>query len=671
MRHRGFPFGLVVAGAALAACAAPPEKGEKGERLDEAAAHSKESARLEAAGDLAGAWREAGLAYRVAPSDATEARVEQAKARYGGKLLADGRAALDAGRNEDAVRLLTESLTLSPGADARGLLAKAQEAVDGARRGTYWQSVEAGTKAMAAHDWDAAVTHFAAAHASGATEESLRKEAFSRAMQQAEKASAAGDERTARSRFEEALLWGLDSDYVRGRRDAAEEARKRAHAAAVEAGTKAMAEHDWKTAVAQFGAAHRAGTSEDSLKKEAFCKAMLEAEAASAAGDERLARSRFEEALLWNIDADYVRSRRDGTEESRKKAYAAAVEEGTKAMVARDWRTAVSRFEAAHRAGTSADSVRKESFCKAMLEAEAAAAAGDERTARSRYEEALLAGIDAEFVRSRRDAAEEARKKAYATAVESGGNALAARDWASATRHFAAAHRAGTSPDSLKRESFCKAMLEAEAAAAAGDERSARSRFEEALLTGVDADFVRSRMVHLLPFDYVITVHEGVVLPFRPGTQKAWDGDESWRLAKSGEILAALSGIRAGDGSAVAKAGEAISTAIPVEMEQPDTYLLVTAGGQTFSSRDWVRHDACRPSWEFRIPIRASLASAPAVTIAVFDRDSGADDRIGSFQIAGAELFSKPGEREFYLVGEGGSLEAGGIVAVRLSVQRQ
>ena len=671
MRVRGCTV-LLFAGLALQACASTPEvTGEKATRVGEGAALARESARLEAAGDVEGADRAAEAAYLVAPSDASEARVSEMKGRLGARLLATGRAALIAGESEQAVRLLTEALTHAPDAEGRALLEQAHEAADSARRSTYWQYVEAGSKSMAAHDWEAAVLHFTTAHASGASDESLRKEAFCRAMQQAEAAVRAGDERTARSRFEEALLWGLDTEFVRARRDSTELARKRAHAAAVDAGTKAMEAHDWATAVSQFGAAHRMGTSEDSLKKEAFCKAMQEAETAAASGDERVARSRFEEALLWGIDAEYVRTRRDGAEESRKKAFAAAVEAGTKAMEARDWTAAASRFAAAHRAGTSPESLRREGFCKAMLEAEAAAAAGDERTARSRYDEALMADIDAEFVRSRRDSAENQRKGAYELAVEEGARAMAARDWAGAVAKFGAAHKAGTSADSLRKESFSKAMLEAEAAAASGDERTARSRFEEALLTGVENDHVRARMVHLLPNDYVITIHEGVVLPVRPGSQFGWDGDEAWRLGRAGELYDKLAKVNEGGGSPVAKSGDLIAAAIPLEMEQPDTYLIVTTGSQTFSSRDWVRHDACRPSWEFRIPIRAKLSSAEPVNIAVFDRDAEADDRIGSFQLTGADLFSKPGEREFYFVDEKGSLKAGGILAVRISVQRQ
>jgi len=530
--------------------------------------------------------------------------------------------------------------------------------------------VEAGTKSMAAHEWSLAVASFAIAHRAETQEDSLRKEAFCKAMLEAEAASGSGQERLAQSRFAEALAWGIDTDYVRTRQGATEENRKAVFQRSVEAGAKAMAAHDWGNAVAQYNAAHRAGNSPDSLRREAFCKAMLEAERASASGEEGMARARFEEALLSGFDTEYVRTRRDAAEETRKKVYESSVEAGAKAMTARDWREAVKQFAVAHRAGTSEDSARKEAFCKAMLEAETAATAGDERMARSRFEEALLSGIDTEHVRARRDAAEEGRKAAYKEAAEAGTKAMAARDWGPAVKSFAAAHRAGSSEDSLRKEAFCKAMLEAEAAAAAGEERMARSRFEEALLAGIDSEHVRARLKQLLPSDFVVTIHDGVLLPFKPGTQSAWDGDVGRKVPGAAEILAALGALEAGDAGAFAKAGEAVS-GVPVDVDLPDSYLLVTAGGQTQSSREWVRHDACRPSWEFRIPFRGSPRDAVPMTIAVFDRDDVVDERIGSFEIPMAGLFADPGEKEFLLVDEGGGLRAGGILALRLSVRRQ
>jgi tetratricopeptide (TPR) repeat protein len=563
------------------------EAGRRGQvqaRLDESrlragAAHAAESSRLEAAGDGEGAVREAEAAYRLSPSDATASRLADARRGQAARLLARGRASLEAGDHEAAVRHLTAALALSPGDEGQELLARAQDAAEGARRGAYWSAVEAGNRAMAARDWNAAVDHFAAAHRSGATE--------------------------------------------------------------------------------------------DSLRREAFCKAMREAEAAAAVGDERRARSRFEEALLWGIDTEFVRSRREATEEARKRAFETGVEEGTKAMAARDWDAAVSRFNVAHRAGHSDDSLRREAFCKAMQEAEAAAASGDERRARARFEEALLWGFDTEFVKTRRDAADQSRRRAFAESVEAAGKAMAERDWRRAVDHFAAAHRSETTEDSLRRELFCKAMLGAETAAAAGDERMARARFEEALRSGLDAEFVRARMALVLPGEFVLTIHDGVILPFKPGSRGAWDGTEGTPLPGADAILAALAALKPGEAGAVAKASEAVGAGAALDAEAPDTYLIVTMGSQTFSSRQWIRHDACRPSWEFRIPLRGRASDAGTLSVAVFDRDGDIDDRIGSFEIPAAELFAAPGTREVLLVDGEGKLRGGGLVAVRYSVQRQ
>jgi tetratricopeptide (TPR) repeat protein len=268
-------------------------------------------------------------------------------------------------------------------------------------------------------------------------------------------------------------------------------------------------------------------------------------------------------------------------------------------------------------------------------------------------------------------AAEEARSRAFEAAVASASQAMTVRDWREAVRHFDVAHRAKSNEDSLRKAAFCTAMLEAETAAASRNQGAARSSFEEALRIGLDSDHVRSRMHALLPFDYKITLHEGVVLPFKPDTQAPWDGLGSKRVEQAADIMSALSLFSGGQSAIVGQAGEVVVGRIQSQVEPPDTYLVVTYGDKALGSRDQAQEDSYRPAWQLSFMLHGCPSDEGTVSFTVLDRDLEQDDRVGAFQLSMSELLSETGVKELYFVTKDGELRAGGLVGLRLSVQRK
>jgi len=268
-------------------------------------------------------------------------------------------------------------------------------------------------------------------------------------------------------------------------------------------------------------------------------------------------------------------------------------------------------------------------------------------------------------------AAAEARRRAYDGFINEAERSMAAHDWIGATSHYASAHRMGHTEDSLRREVFSKAMWEAEAAIASRNEPVARRAFETALRAGIDSEYVRGRMTYLLPCNYVVTVMEGVVLPFKPETERPWDGVGVRQVAEAGEMLRSLAFLTGGESTMVTRVGEIVVGGLQSEIEPPDTYVLMTVDGVTLGSRDLARLDTYRPAWNTSFSIRGSPNDGDSLTITVMDRDLEEDDRVGGFPITAAELLSKPGVREFYFVTKEKELRAGGLLAIRISVERR
>ena len=172
------------------------------------------------------------------------------------------------------------------------------------------------------------------------------------------------------------------------------------------------------------------------------------------------------------------------------------------------------------------------------------------------------------------------------------------------------------------------------------------------------------------PADYLITIHGAVVLPFKPVDRTTWDGTGPDPLPEAGGFLAALAQWIHAGGSAMVRAAEMVARWAQAGIEAPDCYPEVVLEGKTWGGPELADQDDFLPAWDLRIPIRGSTSDDRVLSIRVRDADLSDDDNVGAWETTVGELLAYPGVREIAFVDREGRTEAGGIVALRISVER-
>ncbi len=170
--------------------------------------------------------------------------------------------------------------------------------------------------------------------------------------------------------------------------------------------------------------------------------------------------------------------------------------------------------------------------------------------------------------------------------------------------------------------------------------------------------------------DYVVTIHGAVVLPFKPVERTPWDGSAAAPLPEAEGFLAVLAQQIQDGAGAMVRAAAVVARWAQQGIEAPDCYPVVLLDGKAFGGEELEDQDDFLPAWELKVPIRGTARDSRVLAIRVRDADLSDDDNVGSWETTVGDLLSRTGVREITFVDRDGRTEAGGIVALRISVER-
>lgn len=256
--------------------------------------------------------------------------------------------------------------------------------------------------------------------------------------------------------------------------------------------------------------------------------------------------------------------------------------------------------------------------------------------------------------------------------------ALESREWSVAVEHY---RNAGESAQVDREREFATLMADAEANAARAESNvfsglSQGLQLRKALGYGIDVAYVQYMLDRIEPASYQVTINGALILPFKPGEHTPWDGPGG-ALPGAGSLIATIvTTASGGTGLIGAAAVEAMSKEVLGLAAQgtaaPDCYLVIRADGGTFGGEATVDQDDYQPTWGVGLVYEnVTKADRRVVSIEVRDSDAMDDDNVGSLQLTLEELLKEDGAREFLLVEPDGTLRAGGVIALKISVERR
>lgn len=275
---------------------------------------------------------------------------------------------------------------------------------------------------------------------------------------------------------------------------------------------------------------------------------------------------------------------------------------------------------------------------------------------------------------------------ACASPLERGDRSWDRGDFDGAAELYDQALRSGVPEE--RRDSVAARLAEARGRAA--EAHLQRSRQHEALgdIEGAEVEAVAADLVssseataarlgevraakdRAIPSDWILTVHGAVVLPFKPVEKTAWDGPGSAPVPGADAFLSMLAKGIYDPGPSMIRAGDLVARWATQAVEAPDCYPEVTLDGKTTGGPDLEDQDDFLPAWHLRVPLRGTSSDDRVISILVRDADVHDDDNVGSWQTTVGDLICRPGVREVMFVDREGRTAAGGIVALRISVER-
>lgn len=256
------------------------------------------------------------------------------------------------------------------------------------------------------------------------------------------------------------------------------------------------------------------------------------------------------------------------------------------------------------------------------------------------------------------------------------------RNWSVAADLYRAAHRHGKSERSVAQQRFAAHMAEAERLLAEGPCDGHRAElvatsYQEALGCGYDTAYVKARLQMVEMRDYEITLHGAVILFFKPGSKKPWDGGAGARRVRGAdEVLRGL-GTSAAPEVEIAQRGRRMFRRKSSRHQAPDCYPVVKVGGQVCGGPEHVQKDDLRPNWNLRFRVNGVNGfDRRVLKVEVLDLDLDLDldlessEHVGSWEVPLADLVVDCGTRVIRLFDRGGRLQSGGLVALKIGVQR-
>lgn len=252
---------------------------------------------------------------------------------------------------------------------------------------------------------------------------------------------------------------------------------------------------------------------------------------------------------------------------------------------------------------------------------------------------------------------------------------LHARNWVTAAHLYRAAHQHAKTRQSLVEQQFVQRMAEAEALCARTpfDTLTARKvvrNYREALALGVDTDYVHARLLAIEPGTYIITLNSAVILPFQPGSKRPWDGGAARQVRGADDLLRELATFAAPQVE-IADLGGPTFRRISAHHDAPDCYPLMKIGRRVEGGPHCARDNDLRPSWNLQMRVDdANAFDKRVLHVRVLDKDARDSDHVGSFHVPLADLILHPGVQVIRFFDSTGRLQADGLLAVTITVNR-
>ncbi len=412
------------------------------------------------------------------------------------------------------------------------------------------------------------------------------------------------------------------------------------------------------------------------------CTSAIErGDAARARDDWDAAVGAYEEAVRATNDPAAIAVIKARLLEAREHAADLHLALATQSSALHDDRAALGHLERAYQLRPSED-VRARLQQSQAVEGSASLRDGRLALEQERFSEAVellaraatLAPSDeaSELLAKARTADALARTVEYDLRVAAARRFLSTRDWGGATAEFERARQAQDRPDADREASFAKSMADGEAAAARGDQRSfdrACECFKQARQHELDTSYVDARIAATEIVDLVITIQGAVILPAKPVSGKPWDGlGGGADVSKFGKELALL----ATTNPLVTSAASLLSGAVSRGSAAPDCFVVVEVDGHMFGGEGTFDQDDFLPHWGLRFTLPYTAASdGRLVTVTIRDRDLEDHDNVGTAHLSVAELVRRAELGHLRFFDETGTLLAGGIVELDVSVERK
>ena len=262
-----------------------------------------------------------------------------------------------------------------------------------------------------------------------------------------------------------------------------------------------------------------------------------------------------------------------------------------------------------------------------------------------------------------RISANATRTEAFAEASDRGNAAFEARDWPVAVAQFEQA--LSNSEDAHVRSllQFCQSLQAAESSAARGSWATAEMHFRSAQQLGIAPEVLEERAPYATRAPYRLTIHGAIVLPFKPGDKRQWDGRPGKEFQGARKLLAKILGVSGPSAVVYGQLADLVNTGVA----PPDCFPVVTIGAREDFYGDRTVQDSCEPQWDASRQVRTSAWDGRTLSVIVWDRDIAENDPVGSWQVTLGDLAREPGVHHVILT-EGGTLRGEGILALKLSL---
>jgi tetratricopeptide (TPR) repeat protein len=264
-----------------------------------------------------------------------------------------------------------------------------------------------------------------------------------------------------------------------------------------------------------------------------------------------------------------------------------------------------------------------------------------------------------------RDGASKFHKAAAGESAASAAAAMQARSWVQAATLFreAQAH-AGTQLYATQLR-FCDDMANAESSAATGNMAEAQRHFQTAAAAGIDSEYVKHRAREVVRASYRVTVHGASILPFKPGSELAWDGLPGARVPGAAAMLGKLAALASGGTSEV---GQMAVLLLSKSIEPPDCYVVATVGGVPAGSSP-VAQDTLTATWNWSFYVTGTSTTATVVQLRVIDKDAMDDDDVGAWETTVGQLVEHTEPWQEVFLDSDKRLHAEGVLGLHLSLE--